>query len=779
VAKHKRRRGGGAVIEPHTLEQRIERALSEQRYQHALELARTLHRTTPAPYAADLLVRAALKRAGQLTASNYLRDAAAVLTSVVKLARSPEQQEALAVALAECGEFEQALRLAGQLSSPGLQARILGHAADASMRERSVLAAGLPADFQTQRSLIVKAFAEVQAGRDEEARTTLQGIGLSSPFLEWKVLLRGLLAYYQNDDERALENWQRLEPQRVPARLAAPFRQAIDPSYRHAQPPETQTRLLNLFDQLQGTTLIPRLRQTQQSLSNPRQLAQAFRQAEGLLPALKAEAPQLVARLAACFFWTIIDHGFPEDLKRYQRLFGTPPEDASLNRLEALAVEHRGDFERAHDAWQRFERGLAQHAAAFPPGHAEHMRALVWQRMGDNAAQMPDMDLRDRLGGLNGMRLPRPLTPGAEECFKRSLELAPDQLDAHKALIRFYLDEEKFGKALQAAKRLVKQFPDHAPTLELAGDLSLRKSDYKDAVLYFSCAVQANPLAASLRGKLGAAHAGRGAELAESGAFAEARAEFQAASTLCEGSNEIPVLCKWAATEFLAGEPGRAEELLQKARAQPALHLAVAFSMLIHAIRLKLGKPLKARFDKEVKELLDQPPSAASARGLAVTFAGMRLSGVKYVGQKTHEKKLLAYLEKALVADFAEAELVDVCQAVSELKSVTLLRKYFNLGQKRFPNNPQFYLAEVDYNLSLPPYRLSHPQTKELLDKVRELASRLPQDQREPLLEAVKDREEQLRERNPFAALFGSGLFDPFWAEDDDEDDYDDDDWDY
>ena len=61
----------------------------------------------------------------------------------------------------------------------------------------------------------VTLIAQLEAGKDEEAKTTLQGIGLQSPFLEWKVFLRGLLAYYQNDDARVLENWQRLDAESV------------------------------------------------------------------------------------------------------------------------------------------------------------------------------------------------------------------------------------------------------------------------------------------------------------------------------------------------------------------------------------------------------------------------------------------------------------------------------------------------------------------------------------------------------------------------------------
>ena len=47
-----------------------------------------------------------------------------------------------------------------------------------------------------------------------------------------------MTAYYQNDDARALDNWQRLDPKRVPARLAAPLRAVIDPAFRAAQSPQ-------------------------------------------------------------------------------------------------------------------------------------------------------------------------------------------------------------------------------------------------------------------------------------------------------------------------------------------------------------------------------------------------------------------------------------------------------------------------------------------------------------------------------------------------------------
>src|SRR5262249_59575457 len=98
----------------------------------------------------------------------------------------------------------------------------------------------LPAPLHAPFDLILQAFTHYEAGRDEQARAALQGVGLQSPFIEWKVLLRGLLAYIAKDDSRALENWQRLDQTRLPCRLCAAMRCVIDPAYLQSQPAPVQ-----------------------------------------------------------------------------------------------------------------------------------------------------------------------------------------------------------------------------------------------------------------------------------------------------------------------------------------------------------------------------------------------------------------------------------------------------------------------------------------------------------------------------------------------------------
>jgi tetratricopeptide (TPR) repeat protein len=756
--------------------------MNEGRFQTALELARTMAKQEPSPGHQELLRKATLGRARQLRTQGYTRDACTVLDNALRLSDSPAWLEQVAEEYAACGEVRKALELLDRVPDAAARPRVLAQVADAAVRQGPAGRNLLPEALRSQFDLLLQAFAQAEAGQDEAARASLQGIGLQSPFLEWKLLLRGLLAYYRGDDARVLENWQRLDAGRLPGRLAAPLRFTLDATFRAAQPPATQSALQHQADRLQGSGLVQPLRAVQTALANERQLPQAFRLAEGLLPALRREAPALVPRLASCFYWAIISHGMPEDMGRYKRVFGAPADDPHLARLEALALEQRGAMAEAHRFWQEFEKSAAANPAAWPGEQANRVRALVWCHMGHNADSVPDLkDLDDLPPFLRDHpNRPRPLKPDAEECYRRSIELAPDALEPYEAVFEHFREKNKPGKAIEAGRRLLARFPDHVKTLEAVADLLMEKQRYDEALRLFERALKANPLERRLRAKLGTAHTYHARTFAEAGRFDQARGEYQAALALKENRDDSGVLCKWAACEFKAGAAERAEELLGQAHAEADSRLAVAYSMLIETIRLKLPRPLKSRFDAEFKEALAEPPTAAAAAAIAETAAAHRLAGVTYVGQKTHEKKVLAYLDKARKADFTEVQLGQVCTALKALKSPRLMRSYIHLGQKRFPQSPFFFLAEAEDNLEGGPRRVNFWQTEGLLTKARELTTALPRDDRQKaFLDRIQQYEQELRALNPFAAMLGGMggppmLDDLFGTGDDEFDDEDD-----
>ncbi len=776
---------GVAQLSLGDLKARAERASREGRFQQALELVKQVYKAEPTPQHQELLRKTYLGRARQLRNQSQVRDAITVLQVASQLAHPAAGGDAsgavwldqLAEEFAACGEVRRAMELLRGQPDSLSYARVMGQAVDAALQQAEAGRRLLPETMQVEFDCILRAFAQVEAAQDDQARETLQGIGLRSPFLEWKLLLRGLQAYWQKDDVRALENWQRLQPERLPARLAAPLRFLIDPAYRLAQAPEAQALLQKQADRLQGSGCVPQLRTIQASLAGQQPLASAYRLADTVVPSLRAEAGHLVPRLAACYFWAIVTKGEFEDVFRHQRVFGTPADDPKLHRLHAMAAEHVGDLENAHTYWQEFEKAAAGHPADWPGEQANRVRALIWNHMGHNAASIPD---GDKLKGLppflrDHPSRPKPLSPSAEKCFERAIELAPDRLEGHEALFRFYDEKDKETKAIKAGKHLLERFPDHVPTLEALGDLYMRQEDYSDGLALFQRALKLNPLDRDLRYKVSTAHVFNARSLAERGQFDEARAEYEACLAYedVEGDRSS-IYCKWAACEYKANDPTRAEELLQQALSKAGNRLAVAFSMLIETIRLKLPRALKNRFDKEFKEALAEPPTGAGAAAVAVTTSHHILAGVNYYGQKTHEKKVHNYLDQARHVDFSESQLEKICGALLIMKSSRLMGRYTEMGQKRFPSNPHFYLIEAQSYLLQGPMQCPVWKVRPLLEKARQLLEKMPPDDKQKrVLESVQEQLEALDLFNPFMRGGPMGMFDDIFDGYDGEDDED------
>jgi tetratricopeptide (TPR) repeat protein len=776
------------------LEARVRKALREDRSQQALELAKQLDRQEPTPAHRQLLVEAYLSRARHLRQQGYTRDAQDVLETGAARGTlegiDRKWLEKFAEEFAALGSLRRAEELLAQLPESPSRAHVLTQGVDSALRRGKAGRALLPESLQEPFDRIIQAFAYQEARQDDQAREVLQSIGLQSPFLEWKLLLRGLAAFYRGDDPRALENWQRLNAERLPARLVAPLRFAIDPAFRASQQPAAQAALQRQVDRLMDVGPVTSLRPIQAALATGKQIAQAFRQAENMLPALRQSHPHLVGRLASCFYWAIVQHGVPEDMHRYQRVFGEPADDPGFARLQALVYEHDGNFQRAHEEWQRFERTVATNPSAWSADQAVRVRALIWCHMGRNAAKVPNEQQISQLPPFlrNHPDRPKPLRPDAEECFRRSLELVPDQLEAHEELFHYYQRGEKHDKAEQVGRQLLERFPDHVPALEALADLRIESQDYPEGLVLLQRALKVNPLDRRLRSKLGTTHLFNARAHAEAGRFDAARVEYQTCLAL-DSCSQSGVLCKWAACEFKAGERARGEELLQQALSKAGLPITIAFSMLIEAIRLKLPRQFKTRFDKAFKEALAEPPTASGIVSILDTAAIHRAAGVQYVGQKTHEKKVLAYADQALRAvDFTEDQLQMVCRALLGLEAWKPLRQFAALGARRFPKNPLFPLLEAESYLAQNRRRPQLWRAAPLLFEASRLASELPpEDPNKALLEEIQERQEMIRGLNPLNAMFeafggmfgsGQGDWDEQGAWDDEDDWYEADDWD-
>jgi tetratricopeptide (TPR) repeat protein len=383
-----------------------------------------------------------------------------------------------------------------------------------------------------------------------------------------------------------------------------------------------------------------------------------------------------------------------------------------------------------------------------------------------------------------GGRLPK-FEPGAEKCYRRAIELAPDLLAAHAALVNRLFIQGEDAKAEKAARRLLERFPDHIETLERLSD-HLLEGRPEEALELSQRALKNNPLDRARREHTAEAHEAVGHAHALAGRFEEARRQYQAALSF-EADAPVPTLLSaWAAVELKAKDGARAEELIQQAvdRAGP---VAAAYALRAEANVLKLPPAVKKRFDAEVSAALKVPPSGRDAAALAGVLSRHLETGLTYHGQKAHVKKALGWLEKAYEAPFQERELHAVCDALLDLgASARAINRFLRRGRRDFPDDPFFPYHEAVLMMEgtgrgPPPYYRVHP----LLEEAQRLARARPHDEEAAeVLEDIDLRLEELQVLNPF----GGGLFERFMGafpfgpggvdfEEDDEDYEDDDDY--
>jgi tetratricopeptide (TPR) repeat protein len=631
----------------------------------------------------------------------------------------------------------------------------------------------LPPELHAAFDLIVSAFAHYEAGRDEEARTALQGIGLSSPFLEWKMLLRGLIAYQSNDDVRALENWQRLDPKRLPYRLSITLRANIDPAFLAAQTVKTQSLLKAKLQEHHGGKLASLLQELRPLLAKEN-LAPAFRKAEPIGARLRTEHPQLLPRLAQCFFWAIVEHGQPEDVDRYLRVFGAPADDPKLHRLHAIALEARGMWSEAHKAWQNFLTFIEKNSMHWPGETSARVQALIWSRMAENAH--PRMQRPNRSGNpfFDLFAMPgKPLKPSAEQCYENAIRLAPDRLESYRKLLGLHLDEDRLPKAKKVAQEIIKRFPDHEETLEVLGDLHMETNAYKQAEECFAKALSINPLDRTLRGKLARAKQNLGLKYVLEGKLDKARAQFEQALAMWEGGG-TSLLCLWAAAELKAGKPERADELIAKALAAPDRRLACRFMLVGASVRAQLPPKEKKRIAAELKAALAEAPTPAEILVLLENAALQRqVHEDTFHGQKSQEKTIIKFTDAIDLEAFSEQQLERLCRNLQMLNARKSLLRCLNHARRKHPRSPAFRLAFVDYYL----LEDNDPKThlaREHLDQARRLVEQLPRgEQQQQYLERMKRQEEVIAELNaqrPTMFDFLGDILDPDAFDEDDED---------
>ena len=478
ASRNKRKAGRKPAVAPRQPGEEVTFLLDRERYKEAIKQAKLHHRATNTPESHRLLEQAYYLRAQQLQQGGMTHAAQEVAQHLQDFGiTDPELIRSAAELFIALGMSGRALELQGRLESPADQERLFRQAADQAVLhpERSP---ALPAEIRAGAGKVRAALERLTAGDEEAALAELRDVARSSPFADWRLFVRGLAASYRGDDAGRRAAWDRLDPDRAPARIARAVG-ALGGTTPGAAPTapgaDTDTDLEALERRVFHEPVLGPLRKLGALVAQDR-WTEAVRQLGPLRASLHRIDPALAERLTRVLYAPLVRAASERSYHEGQTLirsFTKAAEplaiDPRWNRLWALVWEGpQGDTDEAEPYWRRYLDDLRQSPALRPEERAP-AQALVWEHLGrelvDEAVDLAPPGPPPGRGPRRADAALRDLRRRAVACLEEAIRLHPARRETYQDLIDAHRDWDQPEPAAEVARRLLQAIPDDVDTL--------------------------------------------------------------------------------------------------------------------------------------------------------------------------------------------------------------------------------------------------------------------------------------------------------------------------
>lgn len=712
--RQKKQRAGGAI----TLA-RAERELAKGNIKGALKDAKQCYRVQPSPECRRLLERAYASRVEQLHKMKMAAEARAVLADLLELKpTSDEVQRQLPRLQMLVGD--------SRINPTEMLQRdpsLLVEVADAALLDPQTVPPdieGLPGQVQQVR----QALAAVERGDDEAAAQLLREIPRNAPLADWKLLVRGLSAFYQSDRARAAENWRRLDPKRPAWRIAATLQAAAGEPLEDDVRRSVAQPLIQLQAWSQSESLLSALTRLSEhwQTGDWRQFLQELRR---LRQRCQKSHPELLDSLVDMTWKRAVREEDEELLEELAQCVPAPAIDPGWDRAQALMEESlKEDFSYTVECWGAFADSLE--SGRLRPDERPIARGLVHLRLARLHISLADDYLR-----TDPEQLPRE----AEKTLDKAIEHLHQAIRCHGPLLDAYRElsslHDRRGlpdKSAAAMRRLLEQSPDDFEAHAKLARLYLELEQPAKSEPHIETIARLRPRSEETR-SLRWSHA-----LAMVRALTKAR-QFEAArQELNKVASEVPpevpayvIPTLRAAIEIKAQCTEPAERCLNEALATLEEPTVVWMQMAVLAARMSLPVKVRQDYNERFKKALKAKPRSETAGFLAGALASFRRTDFNYVGRATHERLVKAYLKRAKRVRWREEDLRKVCELLEwdAVNDAVLRRKLLAMGEKQFRDSPFFrihsagetLMALGDKRRSVAPHRLGR-ELDRLEDKV-------------------------------------------------------------
>jgi tetratricopeptide (TPR) repeat protein len=704
---------------PNSAHALLERLFLKQQLKEAVKQAKLNYKGSATPENHRLLERAYFLRALQLSRSGLHGSAVEVSRHLLKFGVTDlSLLEDFARLLLTIGLSQEANGIQGRLESPEAANRLAILAADQAVLHPERSKPPTP-EIAHDAALVRDALVALEANDEKKALEFVRGVARLSPLSDWKLFVRGLAAYYRRNHDETSANWDRLDTQRPPWRLAERLK-----SLEHAQSAGVagDSSLGALEWIVFGQPVLPKIHELRTLLVQKR-WTEIVRRIPSLRITLSNVEPSFSEQLTRALIEPLMEQLAELDYRKgdllvteFIRAAEPLPIDPHWNRLWGLVWEGPGgDPSEAIPYWMRYVDEL-ETLPGFTSDERPLARAMVWRHLAqlhldeyelltDEDAEFgfPGFDDQDREEAEADAKIAR---VKALECLENSLQIAPRHRPTYDLLVEAYESWQEPEKVEHAKERILELFPDD---LEILHDVVLarvRRDEPAPALEYIKRAREQKPLEEALPHLESMVRLSLARCLALGKKWDAGRAEFAA----LEGSipsiaHEYHYLARRAILETKAGQRDLADRYEKEAMSLLVEPTPLWLVFSIESIRYNLTKATQKHYlglwQQELKKKCRSETAGEMSRTM-LAFLGL---GIEYPGRERQIKELVGYLRRTTRMNYRREDLEQVCQFLEESqKERPLLEKLIQRGLKKHGDSVVFNMLAAKIELAKFPF---------------------------------------------------------------------------
>jgi len=368
----------------------------------------------------------------------------------------------------------------------------------------------------------------------------------------------------------------------------------------------------------------------------------------------------------------------PDRLPQFEKSFG-PLSKLEQCRIQALAAEARGDWEKAERSWRATAAAIASEGGE----QAKLAQGVIFRHLARLAADHSEIE-----GDGYGL-----LDDAVIFYLQRSHETDPEHIPTVLELIRLYREGGRHSDWHRVVDDAIQHFPDDSQMLLQATESAVARKAYKKAAGFARRLLQIDPINPGVRRQM--------IELQVAHARKQVRAKRPdlAAKELSGAAEwdrpDAPSAVLRIARGLVAlqtGQEGQAEAWLREGVNLAGGGVAGWFQVALEAELMKSGS--RARLRVELARARETPPSKDAVMAIVAVLgrpeAGENKRAVSELLLAMH-----AWLLQAAAFRWSPAEFQALAEMFARAEAFDLLQEYTRAAHRREPAEPTLRFYEI------------------------------------------------------------------------------------